>query len=167
MKRKLILTVLVVAVLVGFGALLHSPPSIIDAVTGATPKSKRSAQAKSKLKGSYVFCINTDILEDDVFREELKDIVSGASDIISANAGSKLTLYVSKTDQPLIRYAENLCSRLNALNVETDMKTFSSTMLYSRAMSGDYEIILASEDLIDVSKLKTADHVTLDSEEMG
>lgn len=27
--------------LVGFGAILHSPPSMIDAVTGATPKSKR------------------------------------------------------------------------------------------------------------------------------
>ncbi len=41
MKRKLILLVVTIVFLVGFGAILHSPPSMIDAVTGATPKSKR------------------------------------------------------------------------------------------------------------------------------
>ena len=40
MKRKLILLVVTIVFLVGFGAILHSPPSMIDAVTGATPKSK-------------------------------------------------------------------------------------------------------------------------------
>ena len=40
MKRKLILLVVTIVFLVGFGVILHSPPSIIDAVTGATPKSK-------------------------------------------------------------------------------------------------------------------------------
>ena len=41
MKRKLILLAVTIVFLAGFGALLHSPPSMIDAVTGATPKSKR------------------------------------------------------------------------------------------------------------------------------
>ena len=41
MKRKLILLVVTIVFLVGFGVILHSPPSMIDAVTGATPKPKR------------------------------------------------------------------------------------------------------------------------------
>ena len=41
MKRKLILLVVTIVFLVGFGVILHSPPSMIDAVTGATPKSKK------------------------------------------------------------------------------------------------------------------------------
>lgn len=41
MKRKLILLVVTIVFLVGFGVILHSPPSMIDVVTGATPKSKR------------------------------------------------------------------------------------------------------------------------------
>lgn len=43
MKRKLILLAVTIVFLAGFGALLHSPPSMIDAVTGATPKSKKAA----------------------------------------------------------------------------------------------------------------------------
>ena len=40
MKRRLILLAVVVALLAGFGALLHSPPSLVDAISGATPKAK-------------------------------------------------------------------------------------------------------------------------------
>ena len=43
MKRKLILLAVTIVFLAGFGALLHSPPSMIDAVTGATPKLLPSA----------------------------------------------------------------------------------------------------------------------------
>ena len=46
MKRKLILLVVTIVFLVGFGVILHSPPSMIDAVTGATPKSKKGLVAK-------------------------------------------------------------------------------------------------------------------------
>ena len=51
MKRKLILLVVTIVFLVGFGASSHSPPSMIDAVTGATPKS-RVAPASAQLEGS-------------------------------------------------------------------------------------------------------------------
>lgn len=43
MKRKLIVLFATIAFLAGFGAMLHSPSSIMDAVTGATPKSKKSS----------------------------------------------------------------------------------------------------------------------------
>ena len=58
MKRKLILLVVTIVFLVGFGAILYSPPSMIDAVTGATPKSKKAAQVSAQLEGSYVLGIN-------------------------------------------------------------------------------------------------------------
>lgn len=41
MKRKLILLAVTIVFLAGFGALLHSPPSMIDAITGATTKAKK------------------------------------------------------------------------------------------------------------------------------
>ena len=43
MKRRLILLVVVIALIAGFGALRNSPPSILDAVTGATSKAKNAA----------------------------------------------------------------------------------------------------------------------------
>ena len=46
MKRKLILLVVTIVFLVGFGAILHSPPSMIDAVTGATPQVLNAALLK-------------------------------------------------------------------------------------------------------------------------
>jgi hypothetical protein len=58
-KRKLVLVVVTVAFLAGFGALLHSPPSVIDVISGATPKAKRASQAAAQLEGSYIFCFNT------------------------------------------------------------------------------------------------------------
>lgn len=45
MKRKLILLVVTIVFLVGFGVILHSPPSMIDVVTGATPKSKKGGSS--------------------------------------------------------------------------------------------------------------------------
>lgn len=40
----------VIALIAGFGALLHSPPSIIDAVTGATPKARKQPKARHSLR---------------------------------------------------------------------------------------------------------------------
>ena len=76
MKRKLILLVVTIVFLVGFGVILHSPPSMIDAVTGATPKSKKAAQASAQLEGSYVLGINmmSDGLDNENTRNKLKEL---------------------------------------------------------------------------------------------
>ena len=50
MKRKLILLVVTIVFLVGFGVILHSPPSMIDAVTGAL-------QATDKILGMLSYII--------------------------------------------------------------------------------------------------------------
>ena len=44
MKGKFITLVLTLGFLAAFGVFMHSPPSILDGLTGATPKAKRAAQ---------------------------------------------------------------------------------------------------------------------------
>ena len=122
MKRRLILLVVVIALIAGFGALLHSPPSIIDAVTGATPKAKKAAQSSAQLEGSYIFCMNPllDKLSDEDIREQLKAFVTGKTDSIRTDTELSFDIYVSETDYALIRYADSLCERLNDAGAENN-----------------------------------------------
>lgn len=105
MKRKLILLVVTIVFLVGFGVILHSPPSMIDAVTGATPKSKKAAQASAQLEGSYVLGINmmSDGLDNENTRNKLKELAlddseTNETDLMKTDISFRL--YVSETDYP-------------------------------------------------------------------
>ena len=160
MKRRLILLVVVIALIAGFGALLHSPPSIIDAVTGATPKAKKAAQSSAQLEGSYIFCMNPllDKLSDEDIREQLKAFVTDTE--------LSFDIYVSETDYALIRYADSLCERLNDAGADVHIKQYSGTMLRSRAVSGKYEAFLSESDLVSTDALENADYIILDSAEM-
>ena len=162
MKRRLILLAVVVALLAGFGALLHSPPSLVDAISGATPKAKKAEQASAQLSGDYVFCINAAELPDSGFRTELKDMISGEDESVS----EKLKLYVSDTDYALIRYAEKVCQTLRESGLDIQVKECSATMLRSRAVSGQYLLLLFSADLMDAESVADADCITLHSTEM-
>ena len=152
MKSRLILLVVVIALIAGFGALLHSPPSIIDAVTGATPKAKKAAQSSAQLEGSYIFCMNPllDKLSDEDIREQLKAFVTGKTDSIRTDTELSFDIYVSETDYALIRYADSLCERLNDAGADVQIKQYSGIMLRSRAVSGKYEAFLLS--LIHISE---------------
>lgn len=168
MKRRLILLVVIIALIAGFGALLHSPPSVIDAVTGATPKAKKAAQESAQLEGSYIFCMNssTDNLSDETVREQLKAFVSGKTDSISVDIEVSFHIYVSETDYALVRYADSLCERLNDAGADVQVRKYSDTVLRSRAVSGQYEVFLAESDLISTDALENADGIMLDSAEM-
>ena len=161
MKRKLILLVVTIVFLVGFGAILHSPPSMIDAVTGATPKSKKAAQASAQLEGSYVLGINmmSDGLDNENTRNKLNETDLMKTDI-------SFRLYVSETDYPLVSYAKKLCDRLKQAGFFVDLKEYSNTMMLSRVVSGKYDVFLASDDFIDVTTLTQMDYMIMDSEEM-
>lgn len=164
MKRKLILLVVTIVFLVGFGAILHSPPSMIDAVTGATPKSK-------KLEGSYVLGINmmSDGLDNENTRNKLKELAlddseTNETDLMKTDISFRL--YVSETDYPLVSYAKKLCDRLKQAGFSVDLKEYSNTMMLSRVVSGKYDVFLASDDFIDVTTLTQMDYMIMDSEEM-
>lgn len=79
MKGKFITLVLTLGFLAAFGVFMHSPPSILDGLTGATPKAKRAAQMAAPLEGNYLFCINPALepFSDADFRNDLKAFVSG------------------------------------------------------------------------------------------
>ena len=164
MKRKLILLAVTIVFLAGFGALLHSPPSMIDAVTGATPKSK-------KLEGSYVLGINmmSDGLDNENTRNKLKELAlddseTNETDLMKTDISFRL--YVSETDYPLVSYAKKLCDRLKQAGFSVDLKEYSNTMMLSRVVNGKYDVFLASDDFIDVTTLTQMDYMIMDSEEM-
>lgn len=54
MKGKFITLVLTLGFLAAFGVFMHSPPSILDGLTGATPKAKRAAQMAAPLELSLI-----------------------------------------------------------------------------------------------------------------
>ena len=164
MKRKLILLAVTIVFLAGFGALLHSPLSMIDAITGATPKSK-------KLEGSYVLGINmmSDGLDNENTRNKLKELAlddseTNETDLMKTDISFRL--YVSETDYPLVSYAKKLCDRLKQAGFSVDLKEYSNTMMLSRVVSGKYDVFLASDDFIDVTTLTQMDYMIMDSEEM-
>ena len=154
MKRKLILLVVTIVFLVGFGSILHSPPSMIDVVTGATPKSKKAAQ---------------DGLDNENTRNKLKELAlddseTNETDLMKTDIS--FWLYVSETDYPLVSYAKKLCDRLKQAGFSVDLKEYSNTMMLSRVVSGKYDVFLASDDFIDVTTLTQMDYMIMDSEEM-
>ena len=168
MKRKLILLVVTIVFLVGFGVILHSPPSMIDAVTGATPKSKKAAQASAQLEGSYVLGINmmSDGLDNENTRNKLKELAlddseTNETDLMKTDISFRL--YVSETDYPLVSYAKKLCDRLKQAGFSVDLKEYSNTMMLSRVVSGKYDVFLASDDFIDVTTLTQMDYMIMDS----
>ena len=87
MKGKFITLVLTLGFLAAFGVFMHSPPSILDGLTGATPKAKRAAQMAAPLEGNYLFCINPALepFSDADFRNDLKAFVSGETEVLSAH----------------------------------------------------------------------------------
>lgn len=84
MKGKFITLALTLGFLAAFGVFMHSPPSILDGLTGATPKAKRAAQMAAPLEGNYLFCINPELesFSDADFRNDLKAFVSGETEVL-------------------------------------------------------------------------------------
>lgn len=167
-KHKLILLVLTISFISVFGALLHSPPSVLDAITGATPKAKKAARASAKLEGNYIFCMNPSAkeLSDEKIREYLKTSVSSQKTDIYTGTEFSFKIFVPETDYALIKYSNSLCKRLKATGFNAKIKKYSGTMLRSRILSGKYEVFLSESDLIDINSLENSDYIILDSTKM-
>ena len=123
MKGKFITLVLTLGFLAAFGVFMHSPPSILDGLTGATPKAKRAAQMAAPLEGNYLFCINPALepFSDADFRNDLKAFVSGETEVLSDAGLPHMTLSVCETDYPLLCYATALCERLTAARQQPEI----------------------------------------------
>lgn len=158
MKGKFITLVLTLGFLAAFGVFMHSPPSILDGLTGATPKAKRAAQMAAPLEGNYLFCINPALepFSDADFRNDLKAFVSGETEVLSDAGLPHMTLSVCETDYPLLCYATALCERLTAAGADVTLKQYSETMLRSRAINGRYDDELDLRNFGGQKKKRTA-----------
>ena len=141
MKGKFITLVLTLGFLAAFGVFMHSPPSILDGLTGATPKAKRAAQMAAPLEGNYLFCINPALepFSDADFRNDLKAFVSGETEVLSDAGLPHMTLSVCETDYPLLCYATALCERLTAAGADlTNYLRFSWSRCHVEAVQRNH-----------------------------
>jgi hypothetical protein len=156
--------------IIGSGALLSHPPSIVDAITGATPKAKAkaaAAEAQRPLAGRYILFLGAEIS-----RDGLIDVVGAAA--VGEQSGGKLQapenelrLAVPDGESALGRYAEKLCARLDAAGLDVEVATYSDTMFVSRAVSGRFDLLLTPDGLFDTDLMKNADAaILLDGAEM-
>ncbi len=170
MKRKLIVLFATIAFLAGFGAMLHSPSSIMDAVTGATPKSKKAAQEAAQMEEIYILGVNSHAGDglDEGLREIIKKAAAGEENLIlSDDRQRQLSVYVLKTDKALLEYAHTLADKLEKAGVHVKIKAFGETMLRSRIVSEKYQMFLASNDILEMEELKQIDYSLVNSEKMG
>jgi hypothetical protein len=132
-----------VASIVGLGWLQSNPPSVIDAITGATPKSKASTLADTYVIGA----------SDLETVQRVCEILKGGESTLN-----DLTVSVSRDDIALMEYLSN-----NNLT----LATYSDTMLRSRVHSGKFCVFIADSDILLTSDLDSLSYTIVSSSEMG
>ena len=150
LKRRLILLAVTAAFIAFMGGATHSPPSVIDAVTGATRKSKKNT---SEYNGSYIIGINTEIAE----KSEIIAICSGEGTAMCASG--HIRLFIPESDSKSNSYAKEISERLEKSGFDTEIRRYSDTMLRSRIVSEKYDIFIATDELIDSGLLHDTDYI--------
>jgi len=150
LKRRLILLAVTAAFIAFMGGATHSPPSVIDAVTGATRKSKKNT---SEYNGSYIIGINTEIAE----KSEIIAICSGEGTAMCASG--HIRLFIPESDSKSNSYAKEISERLEKSGFDTEIRRYSDTMLRSRIVSEKYDIFIAADELIDSGLLHDTDYI--------
>ena len=133
------------------GGATHSPPSVIDAVTGATRKSKKNT---SEYNGSYIIGINT----ESTLQSEIIAICSG-KDTGTENENGNICLFIPESDSKANSFAKEISERLETSGFDTEVRQYSDTMLRSRIISRKYDIFIAAEELIDSDLLHDTDYI--------
>ena len=162
-KRFVIITVSVIAVLLCAGRLCQSPPSVVDVISGATPKAHKNEV--TKLEGSYIFGINADCFDDE---SKMKVFFDTAQNIDSVKLADNVSLkvYIPENEKALCSYAKRLDEKLDGYNCDIDIMTFSEVMVYSKVISGRYESFLIPADVLNEQELENMYYVLLDSRDM-
>jgi hypothetical protein len=131
MKRRVFLIVVSVIFIALIGWFMNNPPSLVDAITGATPKSKAKA-AEAEPQG-YVLAINEELAALPAIKRALEG---------EPHTGS-VTVRLSVTDDSFTAHrAEELAQRLKRSGVAAEVRAYSEMMLFSRAVAGKYELLL-------------------------
>jgi hypothetical protein len=135
LKRRTFLAAATVIAIAAFGALLQNPPSLIDAITGATRKSR--PLILSVAPKSYTLAVNPDRFE-----------ISGIEAALSgqgAYGGTEIQLSILEgifTE----RKSSEISKSLSIAGFVPKVKAYSETMLFSRAIAGKYVLLLYPAD---------------------
>jgi hypothetical protein len=131
-RRKAVLLAATVALISLLGVFMHAPPSLIDAIAGATPKPAVPAAAPR----NYVLAVNQQAAGADTIMRR----INGAASAEPLRVG----LY-AVNDGFTAQRAERLSEQLLQSGIETTVRLCSETMLFSRAVAGEYELLLYPE----------------------
>jgi|GEM_PF-6009895 hypothetical protein len=145
-KRGAILAAATVLFLICAGIFLRLPPSLVDAVTGATPRSRPKPTAIKQPKPSATCMLYMNIrspgLADEAIRSAIRRAVTGEPTAIPAVS---LRLAVSDDDPFPEYYAGILRERLARIGVAAEIRRYDKVMCLSRALAGKYDLLLAPE----------------------
>jgi hypothetical protein len=152
-QRWLIVLASTVLFIVVAGMFFHTPVSFVDAITGATPRSTSRAESKAKaeLSGTYLLCIHkrTDWADGPVGAAIVATARGNRTEPLPQAPTRKLRISVPADEPALIAYAEKLSAKLNALDIQARVSSYSEVMYISRALQGSYEVLLMPKDLMD------------------
>ena len=168
MKRKIILIAVTLCLLAAFGALLHSPPSLLDAISGATRRARaRNIDITNIIAPSeYTLFINTDIppLNDGATRLAIRQSVldEAAAERCSLEP-IYLGLAVVDGNRFLSERADMIVMQLETVGIDAQICEYSEMMFLSRAVYGKYDLLLIADgepalpDLADAESIVIAD----------
>ncbi|MDR1541524.1 MAG: hypothetical protein LBU32_26730 [Clostridiales bacterium] len=140
MKSRLVLFAAVSAFIAICCNIAHSPPSFVDAITGAAPKSWKKAGAVQSAPALYALYKNEGV---------------------SFSPGSAWQLAIVKDDEFLASSANILSDDLKLNGVTLEIEAYSEILLVSRAVAGKYELILIDAERTVMPELPGAERSTL------
>jgi hypothetical protein len=135
LKRRTFIAIATIIAIAAFGALLQNPPSLIDAITGATRKSR--PLILSVAPKSYTLAVNPE-------RFKISDIEAALSGQGSYD-GAEIQLSILEgifTE----RKSDEISESLSVAGFNPKVNAYSETMLFSRAIAGKYDLLLYPAD---------------------
>jgi hypothetical protein len=165
-KRKFIIIVVTVFVLGLFGELMQNPPNMVDAITGATAKSKRKQTEKVEFADEYVLGINPNGDTDDELLEELYQAICQRADLKSFPDDRNIQITISAEDAALEKYMRSFETAMEKEDIDVNVLSYSSLMAISRVHSGKYDVFLLDRESVLESDLENCTYFVIQGSEM-
>lgn len=146
MKRRLILLAIVIVFIAISANFAISPPSLIDAITGATPKSRARNATVQVAPASYILVKNTE------------------ADLSSENS---VCLAIIDGDKYLKSRAEMLAEEYKSAGITLEIEEYSEVMLISRALAGKYDLLLLPAPQMPLPEFPNAEYTDIPNIEQG
>lgn len=165
-KKKLVIIVVTVFVLGVFGELLQNPPNIVDAITGATPKTKRKQTETAEFANEYILGINPNGDTDTEILEELYQAICQRADVKSFPNDRNIQITISENDAALEKYMRSFETAMEKEGMAINVTSYSSLMAASRVHSGKYDVFLLDREAVLEQDLENCSYFVIKGSEM-